>query len=76
MSSTSPARVSISLGAGDDLELVAQPLHRRAGDRDRALQRVHRAARRRTGSRRVVSRPFSERTISVPVFSSRKLPVP
>ena len=28
--------------AGDDPELVAQPLHRAAGDRDRALQRVDR----------------------------------
>src|SRR5205823_9555838 len=28
--------------AGDDAEVVAQPLHQRAGDRDRSLQRVHR----------------------------------
>ncbi len=28
--------------AGDDAEVVSQPLHRRAGDRDRAFQRVHR----------------------------------
>ena len=42
----------LALGrAGDDAELVAQPLHGRAGHRDRALQRVDRRARRRTGSR-------------------------
>ena len=29
-------------GAGDDAELVAQPLHGRPGDRDRALERVDR----------------------------------
>ena len=28
--------------AADDVEVVAQPLHEGAGDRDRALQRVHR----------------------------------
>ena len=38
--------------AGDDAELVAQPLHGRAGDGDRALERVDRRRRRRTGSRR------------------------
>ena len=38
-------------GVVDDAELVAQPLDRRAGHGDRALQRVDGRLRRRTGSR-------------------------
>jgi len=39
-------------GCGDDAQSVAQPLHRRAGDEDAALEREHRLAARTTGERR------------------------
>ena len=70
------ARERFDVAAGrDDAEVVAQPLHERAGDRDRAFERVvrgllaeligdggHEAAADETGF--------------VPVFISRKQPVP
>ena len=47
------ARQRLDLGRrADQPELVAEPLHQRAGDRDRALERVGRPARRRSCSRR------------------------
>ena len=42
LSSTVLASSSISGAARDQAEVVAEPLHQRAGDRDRPLERVHR----------------------------------
>src|ERR1035437_2691540 len=80
LSFTLAARASISLAPRNDAQLVAQPLHRRTGDRDRTLQGVDRLVRAHlvadSAEQPVLSNPFLLRTRSVPVFSSMKLPVP
>jgi hypothetical protein len=59
-------------------EAIAQPLHRRAGDRTRdpKLERVRRLVPPLCHAKTVVKSPFSTATASSPVLSSMKQPVP
>ena len=57
------ASASVSLALLDDAESVAQPLHRRAGDEDRGLERVRRLRRARR----------SAIVVSIPLRAGRSL---
>jgi hypothetical protein len=58
----------------DELQAVAQPLHRGAGDEDRALQRIGAPAAELIGDGG--EQRWRDRTGSEPVLSSAKQPVP
>ena len=65
----------LDIGRGaDELQIVAQPLHHRAGNKDAALERVLEALLALAAT--VVISLARERMNSVPMFSSRKQPVP
>ena len=75
LSSTVRASASTSGDVSDQPQVVAQPLHERTGDGDGPLQRVDgRLVADLVAD--VVSRPLFDGTGCVPVFSSRKQPVP